>query len=74
MNNSKSFKIRTFYPISAKVLKETNHSLSTSMNNYLAQNLNLAELERKIENFIKSERFVGFFTKFNLKRPWSLYK
>ena len=80
--NSKSYDIQTFSPISAKLKNQTTQISSTIMENYLAKNLNLAELEakmpffRKIQYFIKSERFNGFFPNSipNVLEDWSLYK
>ena len=42
--NSKSYKIRTISPISAKLKNQTNQIFSTIMKRYSAQNLNFVEL------------------------------
>ena len=77
--NSKSYKIRNFprfQPIYKK--KKTTHILSTVMKNYLAQNLNLAQLGAKMPFFKKFKISYNLnarmdFSKFNPKSPWSLY-
>ena len=75
--NSKSYKIRTFSPISAKLKDQTTQILFAIVKNYFAQNLKFAELGekitsfQKIKNFIKSEHW-RIFSKFNPKRLWTL--
>ena len=51
--NSKPYKIRTFFPISAKLKNRTTEILSKIMKNYLAQNVNFAELDAKMPFFRK---------------------
>ena len=77
----KPYESLIFYPISAQFQNQTIQILSTIIKNYLA-NLNFARLGAKmpffwkIQNFIKSENFDGFFLNLipNVLEHQSLYK